>query len=88
MMVGIIYQTSSILAWELAVLEGAIDLGKCCPNDSDFIFDRIFIRLADNVNNPNIFDEFESGSDRTIHMRDTCHLVSVRHIMMKMLSEG
>ena len=38
-------QTSSILAKfrllasELPVLEGPVDFGKCCTEDSDFIFD-------------------------------------------------
>ena len=31
-----------LLTWELPALESLIDLGKCCPDDSDFIFDRIY----------------------------------------------
>ena len=50
-MTGIKSQTSilahfRLLAWELPVLEGLIDFGKCCPDDSGFIFYWIFIRLA------------------------------------------
>ena len=66
---------------ELPILEGLIDLGKCCPTDSEFIFDRIFIRLAGSEaeHSHKIFNEFDFGSDWTIHMRVTCHFVSVRH---------
>ena len=75
-----------LLALELPALEGPIDFGKCCPDDSNVIFDRNFIRLAGNEDSQNILEEFEFGSDRTIHMRVTSSLVPHRHIMGKMLS--
>ena len=73
-----------------------MDLGKCCPDDSNFIFDRIFIRLASNEHSYKIFirlagnehsykilDEFNFGTDQIIHMKVTCPLVSHRHIWGK-----
>ena len=53
---------------------------------SDFIFDRIFVRLADNEDSHKILEAFYFGADRTIHMGLTCPLVSHRHKMAKMLS--
>ena len=48
--------TRSILAqFRLLAFEGPIDLGKC-PHNSDFIFDKIFIRLADNEDSYNILE--------------------------------
>ena len=64
----------------LPVLEGLIDLGKCCSGDSDFVLDRILNRLAGNKNSYKILDEFDLETDRTIHMRVTCHLVTVRNM--------
>ena len=46
-------------------------LGKCCPGDSDFIFDRIFIKLADHKYGHKILKKFDFGPDRTIRMRVT-----------------
>ena len=56
------------MACELPTLEGLLDFGKCCPDDRDFIFDRISIRLADKEDSRKILDEFDLGSDRTIYM--------------------
>ena len=78
-------QSSSIFAHfrqfacELKTYEGFIDLEKNYPDGtcSNFIYDRIFARLADTEDNHKIFEEFDLGSDRTIHMRIICHLVSV-----------
>ena len=33
------------------------EMGKCCPDDSDFIFDRFFIKLAYNKDRHKISDE-------------------------------
>ena len=65
---------------------GPIDFGKCFPADSDFIFYRIFIRLADNEDSHKTLDEFDFGSDGNIHMIVACPLVSHRHIMGEMFS--
>ena len=62
-----------------------MDLAKCCPDDSDLIFDRIFVRLVGNEDNHKILDKFDFGADRTIHMIVTCPLVSNRHTLGKML---
>ena len=97
---GITSRTSSILAWfrllawELLTLERSIDFGKCCPDNSDLIFDRVFIRLACNENSYKIIDESGlnttttkcwtssiSSVDRTIYMRITCPLVPHWHII-------
>ena len=73
-------QTSLILAqfwllsWELSAFEGPIDFGKCCPDDSDFSLYCIFIRLTGNEDSHKILDEFDFGSDWTIHMTVTCPL--------------
>ena len=56
--------------------EGIIDLGKKIPDDSDFMFDRIFIRPAGNKDSNKILDEFEFWADRTIQMR--MNLVSIK----------
>ena len=70
---GIKSQTNSmlaqlrLLAWEFPTLEGLMNLGKGWPDDSDFSFDRIFIRLAGNENSHKILDEFVFGTNRTIH---------------------
>ena len=47
-----------------------IDLpwGKCCPEDSDFIFDQSFIKLRGNEDSHKILDEFDFGPDWTIHL--------------------
>ena len=68
-------QTGSILAEyrllvELPALEDLIDFGKY-PYDSNFIFDRIFIRLAGKEDSNTILDEFHFWADRTIHIRVT-----------------
>ena len=55
-------------------------------DDNDFIFDQIFIRLAGNEDSHKILDKFDFGSDQSIHLRVTCHLVSIRHIMQKVMS--
>ena len=60
---------------ELSALEGLIDLEKCCPDDNDYIFDQIFIRLTGNEDSHKILDKFDFGADRTIHLRVTCPLV-------------
>ena len=72
-----------LLTCELPALEGLIDLGKCCPDDSDFIFDQIFIRLIDNEDSHKILDKFDFGADRTKHLRVTCPLVFHRLTMGK-----
>ena len=54
-------------------------IGKCSPEDSNFIFDRIFIKLSDNKDNYKILDEFEFGFNRTFQMRLNCCLVCVKH---------
>ena len=38
--------------------------GKVCPNDSNFISDRIFIKLEDNKDRNKILDRFDFGSIR------------------------
>ena len=55
-------------------------------DDSGFISGRIFTRLAGKEDSHKILDEFDFGTDRTIHMLVTCSLVSDRHLMGKMLS--
>ena len=50
-------------AYKLPALEGLLDLRKCCPDDSDFSFDRISISLADNEDSHKILDEFDFGLD-------------------------
>ena len=57
-------------------------LGKCCPGDSHFIFYQIFIRLLHNKYKHKVLDDFNFGSDQTIHMIVTCHLVSVRQVRL------
>ena len=42
------------------------------PDDRDFIFDRIFIRLAVYEDSHKLLDKFDLGADWTIHMRITC----------------
>ena len=42
----------------------------CCPDDSDFIFDRIFV-LADTKDRHNTSDNFDFGRVQTIGMRVT-----------------
>ena len=42
-------------------------MGKCCPEDSDFIFYRIFVKLAGNENSHKISHGVDFGPDRTIH---------------------
>ena len=63
-----------------------MDLRKCWPDDSDFICDRIFIRLACNGDSHKILDEFDFVADETVHMRGTCPLVFHRHRIAKLLS--
>ena len=67
-----------------------INMRVICPlvydRQSPFIFDRIFIRLAGNEDSHKIMVRLDFGSDPMIGMRVTCHLVSVRHIIGKMLS--
>ena len=75
-------------------------MGKMCRDYNDFIFDQIFIKLADKedkqkiliesssdllVMNHKILDEFDFRTDQTIHMKVTFPLVSHGHIMGKML---
>ena len=68
--------TSSILAnfrllvCGLPALEGPIDFRKCCSDDSNFIFDGIFFRLAGNEDS-HILDEFNFEADQTIHIEVT-----------------
>ena len=70
MRTGIKSGTSSVLAHfpllarELSALEGPIDFGKCLDN-SHFIFDQIFMRLAGNEDSHEISDKFEFGLDWT-----------------------
>ena len=66
--------------------EGFIDLGELCPDNSDFIFGRIFIILADNEDSNKILDVLDFGANRTVHMIVTCLVVSHRHVMGKTLS--
>ena len=46
--------------------------GKCCWEDSNFIFDGIFIKLAGNEVSHKILEGFEFLADRTIVMSVTC----------------
>ena len=66
--------------------EGPIDFGKCCLDNSDLLFDRLFIRLAGNMDSYKILDKFHIGADQTIHMRVAYSSVSHRHTLEKMLS--
>ena len=61
--------SSSILAQFrlLPVLEGTINLGRCCPDNSVSIFDQIFTGLADIEDSHNILDVFDFKPDQTIH---------------------
>ena len=45
------------------IIKSPIDLlwRKCCPDDCDFTFDRIFIKLADNKDRHKISDKFNFG---------------------------
>ena len=52
-----------LLASELPSLEGPIDFGKCCPDNSNFIFDLILIRLAGIEDNHKILDKLDFGED-------------------------
>ena len=38
-------------------------MGTCCSEDSDFMFDRIFVKLAGNEDSHKISDEFDCGPD-------------------------
>ena len=51
---------------------------KCCPDNSYFTFDRIFINLAGNQDSYKILDEFEFRQDRIIHFGVTCPWVAKR----------
>ena len=73
-----------LLVLELSAPESPMDFGNCFPDDSDFSFDLIFIRFAYTENSFKILDVFELGSG---HMKVTCHLVSVRHLSGRSLSE-
>ena len=42
-------------------------MGKLLSEDSDFIYDRSFVKLAGNECSHKISDEFDFGPDRTIH---------------------
>ena len=57
-----------------------IDFQKCCPDDSDLIFDLIFVRLTGNKDSHKILDKFVFGADQTIQMRVTFLSVSHRHV--------
>ena len=50
--------------------------GKYCPEDSDLIFDRGFMKLAGNKDSHKILIEFYLGLDQTIHFRVTCPVVT------------
>ena len=61
-----------------------IEWGKCCPSDSDFIFEQILIKLASNENSHKISDKFDFGPNSTNGMRVTRPWVL--HRLWKMLS--
>ena len=71
-----------------------LNWGKCCPEDSDFIFYWIFIKLAGNEDSLEISDEFDFGPDQSIlySLQSYSFLsdenFSHRLIMEKMLSWG
>ena len=44
---------------------------KCCPIDSDFIFDQNFLMHAGKEDIHKILDECDFGPDRTIHFGAT-----------------
>ena len=50
-------------------MKASIDIQweKCCGNNSDFIFDIIFIELAGKEDRHKISDEFERQPDWTFH---------------------
>ena len=62
---------------------------KCCPEESDFIFDRIFVRPAGGKDGFKILAEFDSEPNRTIHLGVTCPWATkiFSHLMKKRLSE-
>ena len=45
---------------------------KCCLHASSFIFDRIIIKVAGNLDRHKSLDKFDFGPDLTIHFRVTC----------------
>ena len=45
---------------------------KSCGHNGAFLFDIIFVKLADNEDRHKISDEFECGSDLFINFRVTC----------------
>ena len=47
-------------------------MGKICLEDSDFIFDQGFVKLAGNKDSHKILDEFDFRQDQTIHFGVTC----------------
>ena len=54
-------------ALELLALEHRKTHIWSCPEDGEFSFDRIFIKLAGKEDNHKISDEFEFGPDWTVH---------------------
>ena len=59
---------------------------QCCPDDSNFTFNPVFVNLAHNQDSQKISDEFGFQPHQTIHVRVTCPWVLKKPIFDFVLS--